>query len=135
MDSALFATTLLSQLYVRVGIWKHYIISLRGEIIGNKTISPCHVILDSALFALTLLSQSNVRVDIWKRYIISLRGEVCSHKIISLSQLFIEVPVWRHESERSCICVLIVSMFAAVSTMLRLYFELFWRNVMFLMIY
>ena len=34
---------------------------------------------------------------------LSLRGEVCDHKSSLTPYLFIEVPVPRHESERSCI--------------------------------
>jgi hypothetical protein len=37
---------------------------------------------------------------------ISLRGEVCANKTSLNPPLFIEVPVPRQESERSCRCVL-----------------------------
>ena len=48
---------------------------------------------------------------LWKHRIISLNGEVWTHKTSSTPPpLFIEVPVPSQESERSCFCVLGVSM-------------------------
>ena len=67
---------------------------------------------------MALLTWLYVRVDILLTCgkhlhdrIISPRGDVWDHKISLTLPLFIEVPVPIQENERSCICVLGVSIF------------------------
>ena len=69
-------------------------------------------------FIMALLTWLYARVDILLTCgkhlhdrIISLRGDVWDHKISLTPPLFIEVPVPIQEHERSCICVLGVSIF------------------------